>query len=279
MVRIDHVFSNSDTMFGRYSAGGENGFSPSSGVTSTTENLPGFGVNFNNLSQQAVVSWNHVFSSNKLNTASGAASRLSMDRTSQNDNVNDIVGQLGIQGVGFGGPGAWGAPWFAAQGYTGIGDTFAATPMHAWDTMVEIRYTFSWQKGRHSLKFGGDFHRYIWPMWGFFQNRGYYQYTNGYTTEFGINDGSDSGFASMLLSLPAVKQHQAGIPQMDLRSWGADAFVEDSWQVAQTLTLNLGLGYEYADLPCDKDNTNTNIIFQDGTPSVLSAGSWATRKA
>jgi len=40
-------------------------------------------------------------------------------------------------------------------------------------------------------------------MWGFFQNRGYYQYTNGYTTEFGFNDGSGSGFASMLLSLPA----------------------------------------------------------------------------
>jgi hypothetical protein len=272
MVRIDHVFSNSDTMFGRYSAGGENGFSPSSGVTSTTENLPGFGVNFNNLSQQAVVSWNHVFSSNKLNTVSGAVSRLSMDRTSQNDNVNDIVGQLGIQGIGFGGPGAWGAPWFAVQGYTGIGDTFAATPMHSWDTMVEIRDTYSWQKGRHSLKFGGDFHRYIWPMWGFFQNRGYYQYTNGYTTEFGINDGSGSGLASMLLSLPAVKQRQAGIPQMDLRSWGADAFAEDSWQVAQTLTLNVGLRYEYADPLYDKENTNTNIIFQNGTPSVFIGG-------
>ncbi|HEY1468412.1 MAG TPA: carboxypeptidase regulatory-like domain-containing protein [Candidatus Acidoferrum sp.] len=272
MARIDHVFSNSDTMFGRYSAGGENGFSPSGGMTSTTENLPGFGANFNNLSQQAVVSWNHVFSSNKLNTVSGAVSRLSMDHTSQNNNVNDIVGQLGIQGVGFGGPGAWGAPWFAVQGYTGIGDTFAATPMHAWDTMVEIRDTYSWQKGRHSLKFGGDFHRYIWPMWGFFQNRGYYQYTNGYTTEFGINDGSGSGLASMLLSLPAVKQRQAGIPQMDLRSWGADAFAEDSWQVTQTMTLNLGLRYEYADPLYDKQSTNTNIIFQNGTPSVFIGG-------
>ena len=57
-------------------------------------------------------------------------------------------------------------------------------------------------------------------MWGFFQNRGYYQFTNGYTTQFGFNDGSGSGFASLLLSLPAVKQRQAGIPQMNLRNWG-----------------------------------------------------------
>jgi len=105
-IRVDHNFSNNDTLFARYSLGAENGFSPSSGNTSTTENLPGFGANFDNLSQQAVVSWNHIFSSNKLNTVSLAFSRLSMDRTSQNDNVNDFVGQLGIQGVGFGGPGA-----------------------------------------------------------------------------------------------------------------------------------------------------------------------------
>jgi len=50
-------------------------------------------------------------------------------------------------------------------------------------------------------------------MWGFFQNRGYYQYTNGYTTEFGFNDGSGSGFASMLLSLPAVKQPRPACPR------------------------------------------------------------------
>ena len=50
----------------------------------------------------------------------------------------------------------FGAPWFAAQGYTGIGDTFAATPIHAWDTTIELRDTFAWQHGRHSLKFGGD---------------------------------------------------------------------------------------------------------------------------
>jgi hypothetical protein len=271
-IRIDHNFSGGDTLFGRYSIGQENGFSPSSGMTSTTQNLPGFGANFDNRSQQAVISWNHVFAANKVNTASIAVSRLSMDRTSQNDGVNDIVGQLDIRGIGFGGPNAWGAPWFAVQGYTGIGDTFAATPMHAWDTMYEIRDAYAWQVGRHGIKFGGDFHWYTWPMWGFFQNRGYYQFTNGYTTQLGFNDGSGSGLASFLLSLPAVKQRQAGIPQMNLRNWGSDAFVEDSWLVTPTTTLNLGLRYEYSSPLYDKDNTNTNLIFQNGAPSVFVGG-------
>jgi hypothetical protein len=271
-VRVDHNFGNGDTLFGRYSIGDENGFSPSSGTTATTENMPGFGANFDNRSQQAAISWNHIFAPNKVNTATIAVSRLSMDRTSQNDDVNDYVSQLGIQGVGFGGPDAWGAPWFAAQGYSGIGDTFAATPMHAWDTMYELRDTYAWERGRHSIKFGGDFHWYTWPMWGFFQNRGYYQYTNGYTTESGFNDGNGSGFASLLLSLPAVKQRQAGIPQMNLRNWGTDAFVEDSWKATSTLTLNLGLRYEYTNPLYDKNNTNTNLIFNDGTPSVFVGG-------
>ena len=271
-VRIDHIFSRGDILFGRYSAGSERGFSPSNGSTPTTENLPGFGANFDNLAQQAVISWDHFLSSGKVNSFSVAVSRLSMDHTSQNDDVNDYVTQLGFQGVGFGGPGAWGAPWFSVQGYTGIGDTFAATPMHAWDTMLEFRDALAWQHGRHGIKIGGDFHRYWWPMWGFFQNRGYYQFTNGYTTDKGFNDGTGSALASLLLSLPTVKQRQAGVPQMDLKNWGADAFIEDTWQVNSATTLNIGLRYQYSSPLYDDRYTNTNLVFNDGVPSVFIGG-------
>lgn len=272
-VRFDHIFRNDDVLFGRYSLGSEDGFTPTSSMMNTTaQNLPGFGTNFDNLSQQAVVSWNHIFSSTKLNTASIALSRLSMNHTSQNDNVNDIVDQLGITGVGYGGKGAWGAPWFAVQGYTGMGDTYAATPMHAWDTVAEIRDTFAWQKGRHGLKFGGSFRRFIWPMWGFFENRGYYQFTPGYTSETGANDGTGSALASFLLGLPIAKQVQAGIPQMNLRNWGTDAFAEDSWQVTPTTTLNIGLRYEFESPLWDRDYTNSNMIFTNGVPSIFIGG-------
>ncbi len=271
-IRLDHNFSRGDTLFGRYSIGDENGFSPSSGTTSTSENLPGFGANFDNRSQQGVISWNHIFSSDRVNTTTIAVSRLSRYRTSQNDAVNNIVSELGIQGVGFGGPNAWGAPWFAVQGYTGIGDTYVATPMHMWNTTYEFRDMYAWQLGRHAIKFGGDYHWYTWPMWGFFQNRGYYQYTNGYTSDEGFNDGTGSALASLLLSLPTVKQRQAGIPQMNLKNWGTSAFVEDAWQITRTTTLSLGLRYEFMAPLWDKDNTNTNLVFNNGVPSVFVGG-------
>src|ERR1051325_1930523 len=68
-------------------------------------------------------------------------------------------------------------------------------------------------------------------MGGFFQNRSYYQFTNGFTTRTATNDGTGSALASFLLGLPAVKQRQEGIPQMQLRQWYAYAFVQDSFQL------------------------------------------------
>src|SRR6266568_3849009 len=213
-VRIDHIFSNSDTLSARYSLSSEHGFMPI--------NLPGFGTSHDDFSQQGSVVWNRIISPSKVNIASLTVSRLSMSHFTQSAFTNDIVAQLAILGIGFGGPGAFGAPWFNVQGYSGMGDTYAATPMKAWDTTIEGRDLFSWQRGRHSLKSGGSFRRYIWPMWGFFQNRGYYQFTSGYTTRAGTNDGTGSALASFLLGLPAVKQRQAGIPQMQLRAWSTD---------------------------------------------------------
>jgi len=263
-VRIDHSFTSGDTLIGRYSLSAENGFTP--------ENLPGFGSNHDNLAQNGSIAWNHVVSPRMMNMAAVTVSRLSMNRTDQNANVNDIVSQLGIQGVGFGGPGAFGAPYFNVQGFSPMGDTFAATPMHAWDTIIEGREQLSWQNGRHSMKFGSSYRRFIWPMWGFFQNRGFYQFTNGYTTQTATNDGTGSALASFLLGLPAVKQRQAGIPQMQLRQWYADAYVQDTFQLTHTTTLDVGLRYDYMDPLVDIKFTNSNLVFQNGIPQVFIGG-------
>jgi len=263
-VRFDQTFKRGDLLFFRYSFGSERGFTP--------QNLPGFGAIHDNLSQNGTVGWNRIISPTLVNMASITISRLSMHRTSENSFDNDIISQLGITGVGFGGVGAFGAPWFNVQGYSGMGDSFLATPMHAWDTILEARDTLDWQLGRHNLKLGGSFRYFIWPMWGFFQNRGYYQFTNGFTTQTATNDGTGSGLASLLLGLPAVKQRQAGIPQMQLRQWYADAFVQDTFQMTRNTTIQLGLRYEYMSPLVDIRFANTNLVFKDGVPFVFIGG-------
>lgn len=99
-ARVDHQFGSKDTGFIRYSASGEHGFMP--------ENLPGFGYPHDNRSQQGVGSYSHIFTPLLLNEATVAVSRLSMNHTTESANKNDIVGQLGIAGVGLEdrGPGA-----------------------------------------------------------------------------------------------------------------------------------------------------------------------------
>ena len=263
-VRIDQVFKRGDSIVARYSFNSENGFMP--------QNLPSFGALHDNLAQHGSVAWTRIISPKIVNIGAITISRLAMHRSSENSESNDIVSELGIKGVGFGGQGAYGAPWFNVQGYSGMGDTFAATPMHAWDTILEARDSLSWQTGSHNLKIGGSYRYYIWPMWGFFQNRGYYQFTNGFTTRTATNDGTGSALASMLLGLPVVKQRQAGIPQMQLRQWYADAFIQDSFQLSRNITIQVGLRYEYMSPLKDIRYPNSNLTFVNGVAQVFIGG-------
>jgi hypothetical protein len=263
--RVDHSFANGDTAFIRYSAASEYGFMP--------EGLPGFGLYHDNFSQQGTGAWNRVISTHMVNMASVAVSRLAMSHTTESAGVNDIVDELGITGTGFGGPKAWGAPYFTVQGYSPLGDNYLATPMKAWDTVIEGRDSLNWQIGRHSAKFGGAYQKFIWPMWGFFQNRGYYQYTNGYSTQYALNDGkTGSALADFLLGMPAARQGQAGVPQMNLHQWYADGYAQDAWRLTTATTLTYGLRYEFMSPLIDVDYTNSNLDLSSGKPQVFIGG-------
>ncbi len=257
-IRVDRNFTERDSVSARYSAGAERGFMP--------QNEPGFGLTHDNFSQQATLGWTKVIAPTMVNNATIAMSRLAMSHFSENSYKNDIVTQLGIQGVGFGGDRAWGAPYFAVQGFTPMGDVFQATPMQSWDTVAEGRETLSWQKGSHSLKFGASYRRFIWPMWAYVQSRGFYQFTNGFTTQTASADGTGYALASFELGLPASRQRQVGSPRMNLRQWYADAFVQDTWKMSPTTTVNVGLRYEYMSPLTDVSNEWSGLLV---TPTTL----------
>ena len=192
--------------------------------------------------------------------------------TTESANKNDIVSQLGITGTGFGGPAAWGAPYFNVQGYSPMGDNYVATPMHAWDTVIEGRDTLNWQIGRHSASSAEHTSGIIWPMWGFFQNRGYYQFTNGFTTQ-NRSQRRNRIFAGQLPARPSSGATGPGRRAAD----GSSAVVcgrlcKDAWRLTANTTLTYGLRYEFMSPLVDIRYTNSNLDLSTGTPQAFIGG-------
>lgn len=109
-------------------------------------------------------------------------------------------------------------------------------------------------------------------MLGFFQNRGYFQFTPGLTSQTSLTDGTGDALASCLLGLPALAQRQAGLPSMNMRQTSVDLFVQDDWRAAPGLTLNLGLRYEVQTPLTDINKILTNLGFPSGSPVAFVGG-------
>jgi len=138
------------------------------------------------------------------------------------------------------------------QGLTAFGaiapdsDTLAKT--------YQLNEKLTWLKGRHALKFGGQFLRY--------DQRRFYAGNNGllgfvgYTGTF-----TGSQFADFLLDRVANKGRgggDPGDPWTHLQN-RIGLFVQDDLKVTPNLTLNLGLRWAYTSPLVEKDNRQSNF--------------------
>lgn len=263
-ARIDHVMADGSSLFGRYSLSNERGFTP--------ENLQGFGAFHDNRVQNFTFTYIRPFSARAVNELRVGISRMRLHRFSEKANGEDLVKLLGIQGVGFGGPEAYGLPRFVVQGFDPFGDSLLATPSRYGNIVIQIGDKVTWSRGSHSFKFGGDMRRFIWNMLGFFQNRGFYQFTPGFTTRTATNDGTGSALANFMLGLPSIASRQAGLPSMNMRNNYLDLFVQDDWRISKNLTINLGLRYELETPLVEIHKVLTNLIWINGVPTAYAAG-------
>ena len=263
-VRVDHAWEKGTSLFARYTLSKERGYTP--------ENLPGFGAAHDNTLQSVTGTLIQPLSSRLLHEVRVGYSRMMLNRLGEKANGEDLVTALGIRGVGFGGADAYGLPRFNVQGYDPIGDSLLCTPCEYDNQLVQIGERVTWAAGAHSLRFGGDLRYFKWDMLGFFQNRGYYQFTPGFTTRTATNDGTGEALASFLLGTPVLAQRQAGLPSMNMRQTGYEAFVQDDWRVGRHLTINAGLRYEYVTPLRDVRKVLTNLTWIDGKPWAYVGG-------
>ncbi|MFZ0796517.1 MAG: TonB-dependent receptor, partial [Terriglobales bacterium] len=112
-----------------------------------------------------------------------------------------------------------------------LGITYAATNTYP------VSDTMTWTKGRHTLKFGGEYKRQELdaPYFDVFPN--------GELFYLGILTGNP--FEDFLAGLSGLSAIGSGTNSLHNRANDFSAFFQDDWKVNPRLTLNLGLRYDY----------------------------------
>ena len=118
----------------------------------------------------------------------------------------------------------------------------------------QINEKLTWLKGRHALKFGGQFLRY--------DQQRFYAGNNGLLGFITFNGGfTGAAFSDFLLDQVSGKGRGGGDPDdpwTHLQNRIA-LFVQDDFKVTPDLTLNLGLRWAYTSPLVEKDNRQSNF--------------------
>jgi hypothetical protein len=224
LVRIDHVFSPNDRLFGRYIYQ-TNRIDEQAVVPVDLRSEP--------IKDQSVaLNETHIFRANVVNELRVGYTRLRLDRANPFTNTNfSIQREFGM--VGFPeDPFQTGLPEIIITGFLGLS---SSGPLEQVDETGQFADNLSWIRGRHSLKMGVDLRKTRvarrsanWP-------RGQLHFTGEITGH---------AFADFMLGLPRRANGVERLMWQEARNWRFGTYFQDDWRVTPKLTLNLGIRYE-----------------------------------
>jgi len=253
-VRIDHRFSDRDTLNGRWFESFQKDLAPFG------KGLPGFGNFANRQKHTWGIAHTHMFSPSLI-----METRFSGDYTDQftfGENRTDpaSLGLNPIQGVTNAST-ASGMPRIEIANYINFGND------QHWSDYID-RYTggatFTWTKSKHNFRFGGETQAALLNPQNNLQSRGRWQFQN-----IGTGQGGARGdeYADFLLTLPFTKTFGAADVvelggQLKLRSHLHSFFINDDWKLNKDVTVTWGVRYE-ADFQAAAYNLNMLNFWPD----------------
>jgi hypothetical protein len=246
-VRVDWSLSGKDKIFGRFSFAEYESKNDQRAFPLLLGNLTD--APFRNLA----FNWNRLFSSNLVNEVLFGYNQITI--------VSDTLDWAGIGSANATFGIAGGQP-IAGLSSIGLGNSLtslgaAATDTDTQDKTIQINEKLTWLKGRHSVKFGGQFLHYI-------QQR-FYAGNNGLLGLFtygGLYSGAP--FSDFLLDQVATKgRGSSSDPWTHLHNRIA-LFTQDDFKLTPALTLNLGLRWAYTQPVYEKDNRQGNFDLTTG---------------
>lgn len=170
-----------------------------------------------------------------------------------------LAGQMGLRGVDPGG-----TPRFTVTGLSALGLSNQGRLIRPVRS-VQLGEAISWFKGRHTVKFGGDWRR-SWITDA--------QYGSKFGA-FGFNDvavGRNFGLAAVLLGWANSATVLTGEASPYMHTVGA--YLQDDWKISARLTLNFGLRFDFDSPWREAENRRSGfdpapINPVSGTPGVM----------
>lgn len=232
-VRLDHRLTSTDNLFARFSTFDADETQPF-GTSALQESLvPGFGRALNTRTRNLLVSHTHVLNNSMLNELRFGWLRVEGGQTSVNRGV-DFAGQVGLLGVTRD-PRDVGYPQISTRGlYSTMGDPTSFVFRH--NQHFELYDSFTMDRGRHRVRFGGYYFRLQLRPEQPDNARGAFTYTGQFT---------GNAFADFLLGYPTSAVSGIGRGDEEGRTNWLHLYAQDDWQLRPNLTFNLGLRYEY----------------------------------
>lgn len=142
-----------------------------------------------------------------------------------------------------------GAPIVSIAGYTNHLNDTDTRPFFAYDSSWTTQQNFSWNRTRHSIRFGFEgirhhLNHYNPDGGGNGGPMGSLVFTQGITSTRGAALTQFNAYAAYLLGLPEIMRRSAQFETMTAYNYQMGWYVRDRWQVSQKLTLSLGVRYE-----------------------------------
>lgn len=250
-VRMDHMLTAKDQIFGRYSFADEALFAPGALTTQGTRREP--------RPQIFTIGHTHTFTPAIVNDVRVGFTRLRLNIVNKNAFVENIPAKLGIQGQDLLPPSAWEVPnvGFSNDGITTFGGANFGIPTVTRDNTYQFQDTFSMVKGTHTLRAGFQYSHYqlnnatlnyILPSFLYRAT----PLTADVTNPNGTSRGSE--FADFLLGISHNNQVTSGSGQVYLRRDIIAPWFEDSWRISRSLTVTLGIRWDYISPITEKFN-------------------------